>query len=186
MDGTIIEFGKIGTGQSISAKGTNYSVHRLLGKPSEDIKSFYSNGNFISIYLSPCNYHRVHCPATGYVRRVSKIKGNFLPVHSRAVRKNPDRYITNERLCIEFSTNEFQYAIILVGSILVGSIVSNLSDPCAEVEIKRGTEIGHFAFGSSVILLGSSNFWKIDESMECGKEIKMGEALGELSILPHN
>jgi len=181
-DGIVVDLGRISTGNNIPAKGTNYSVKRLLGHKDGEEEKFYEGGNFMSIYLAPSDYHRVHCPISAIVTKITKVTGTFLPVHPRAVKANPDRYITNERLCFEFSICEKRYAVILIGSILVGSVISNISMDDEIKKINSGDEIGRFAFGSSVIIICSPDFWLFDSSIKKGTLIRMGQSLGAIQL----
>ncbi|MCH8258113.1 MAG: phosphatidylserine decarboxylase, partial [Proteobacteria bacterium] len=58
-DGTVSAVGKVERNQIFQAKDLTYSLEKLLA--SENVSSFI-DGSFITIYLAPNNYHRVHFP----------------------------------------------------------------------------------------------------------------------------
>ena len=62
-DGQLVEFGKISRGQMIQAKGLYYPLIELLN--GEGKISAFKNGSFMTVYLAPNNYHRVHMPCQG-------------------------------------------------------------------------------------------------------------------------
>ncbi|HIO96522.1 MAG TPA: phosphatidylserine decarboxylase, partial [Leucothrix sp.] len=64
VDGTISQFGQIVNSSLVQAKGVTYTLDALLGGEKERSK-LYENGQFITIYLSPKDYHRIHMPCSG-------------------------------------------------------------------------------------------------------------------------
>ncbi len=63
-DGVISQLGRIEHDLIFQAKGQQYSINRLLASEHDRIKRFI-NGDFINIYLSPKDYHRLHMPVDG-------------------------------------------------------------------------------------------------------------------------
>jgi phosphatidylserine decarboxylase len=63
-DGAVSQLGPVSGGRIIQAKGRDYSVAEILGCGAEEAARF-EGGSFITIYLSPKDYHRVHMPAAG-------------------------------------------------------------------------------------------------------------------------
>lgn len=66
-DGHISQFGRIEGGRIFQAKGQSFTAAELLG--DADAATPFANGEFITVYLSPRDYHRVHMPWTGTLRR---------------------------------------------------------------------------------------------------------------------
>ncbi len=84
-------------------------------------------------------------------------------------------------------------AMILIGAMLVASIVTVWAGevtPAAKkaiqfydykdknIELKQGSEMGRFQFGSTVILLFPKNILQWEESLHSSGSIKMGQQLG--------
>src|SRR3989304_9574083 len=63
VDGFISEIGKITDEQILQAKGCYYDVARLLG--GENHAKLFYQGRFLTAYLAPKNYHRIHMPIDG-------------------------------------------------------------------------------------------------------------------------
>src|SRR3546814_6385748 len=74
-DGRISQAGRIASGRIVQAKGQWFSAAELLGSDSE--AAAYAEGDFVNIYLSPRDYHRVHMPMTGALRETLHIPGRL-------------------------------------------------------------------------------------------------------------
>ena len=70
-DGKISQFGKLHENFQMQAKGHYFTTDALLGDEN-DAKNF-KNGNFITVYLSPQDYHRVHIPYAGKLLKMTYI-----------------------------------------------------------------------------------------------------------------
>jgi len=84
VDGTISQFGKVIGGNIIQAKGVNYSLGQLLGGNQLRTDKF-TNGQFITIYLSPKDYHRLHMPCDGKLVEQTHIPGRLFSVANHTV-----------------------------------------------------------------------------------------------------
>ena len=51
------------------AKGHDFSLNELLGGDPKWTGAF-ADGNFATIYLSPRDYHRIHMPITGTLKKM--------------------------------------------------------------------------------------------------------------------
>ena len=71
VDGSIVDYGLIDSGQLIQAKKFKYELTDLMGDPLLTEK--LDGGVFITIYLAPTDYHRIHCPLAGKI-----IKSNHM------------------------------------------------------------------------------------------------------------
>ncbi len=78
VDGFIGEYGRINDGRLIQAKGLDYRLADLLLDSKRD--KLYDGGEFITIYLAPQNYHRIHSMVEGEVRGFSYIPGDLWTV----------------------------------------------------------------------------------------------------------
>ncbi|MCF6092781.1 archaetidylserine decarboxylase [Microaerobacter geothermalis] len=196
VDGRVSQYGRIQKGELIQAKGVTYTVTQLLGDPKEAQQ--FEGGSYITIYLSPRDYHRVHYPTDGEVIKAVYIPGKLFPVNQMGVEGYPGLFAKNERLITymnieDLTTGDARLAVIKVGATIVGSVRvhydANLSTNKrgGKVEEKifsppipctRGEEIGYFEFGSTVILLYSKPLEFLPH-IQLGAFIKMGEAIGK-------
>lgn len=189
VDGTVGQATDIKAGRLIQAKGIDYSLNALVGGNNADA-SLFEDGRFACIYLSPANYHRIHMPLDGRLVKTIHIPGRHFPVGRRNVSHMPDLFTKNERLVCIFETEEGPMAVIMVGAAMVGSIGTVWDGTVVRrsgIEVKdysnnpknfcRGTEIGHFKFGSTVITLWPRSIGDLSHEIKPNNPVKMGEPL---------
>lgn len=80
VDGKVAEYGDIKEGTLIQAKGIDYRVEQLIGCTKEEAERF-DGGTFLTIYLSPSDYHRIHMPLSGAVTKATYLPGRLFPVN---------------------------------------------------------------------------------------------------------
>ena len=80
VDGTVSQLGAVTLGRIIQAKGMDYSLRTLLGGDQE-ISAPFKDGSFVTIYLSPRDYHRVHMPYSGRLLKTVFIPGTLYSVN---------------------------------------------------------------------------------------------------------
>ena len=120
VDGTIGQFGTIENGTLIQAKGQNYLLSQLLGDSEKAVQ--YEGGTYLTIYLAPYNYHRIHSMVKGTVERCSYIPGKLWTVSPLGVDHVPSLFAVNERLTSYIQTSGGECAIVKVGAVVVGKI----------------------------------------------------------------
>lgn len=189
VDGTVGQATDIRAGRLIQAKGIDYSLRALVGGDAKDT-ALFDGGRFACIYLSPANYHRIHMPMDGKLVKTIHIPGRHFPVGRRNVSYMPDLFTKNERLVCIFETAKGPMAVIMVGAAMVGSIGTvwdgtvvrrsgiQVKDYSSEnKQFKRGDEIGHFKFGSTVITLWPQSMGDMAPEIKSNQPVKMGEPL---------
>jgi phosphatidylserine decarboxylase len=163
-DGLLVDAGPVQSGRLIVVKGKPYSVPDLVGSSEEG--DTYANGSFAVVYLSPRDYHRVHAPVDGIIRTVRSIPGDLYPVNAIGERHVPRLFARNQRVALFLDTEALgRVAVVLVGALIVGRVsVTVLGEerippgdhPLVPPQpVQRGTEIGKFHLGSTVVLLTS-------------------------------
>ncbi len=192
-DGTLSQAGSIRDGEIFQAKGHGYSLEELLGERSRWWDRF-NGGRFATIYLSPRDYHRVHIPLGGQLKRMVHVPGRLFSVNPITTRIVPRLFSRNERVVCLFETDIGPMAVILVGAIFVASIDTVWAGTVAPayrrahrfdydgspdpVALERGQEMGRFNMGSTVILLFGPDAVDWLESLKPGMPVRMGEPLG--------
>jgi phosphatidylserine decarboxylase len=187
VDGVIAQTGKVQDSQILQAKGRQYSTLELLAdKASEELE----NGSFVTIYLSPKDYHRIHMPCDGVLISMKYIPGNLFSVNQKTVNQVKRIFARNERLICLFDTDFGVMAFVLVGAIFVGSMqtewqgqitptysktVINYDYKGREISLVKGDELGRFNMGSTVIMLLPEDFPEMN--LYAGQQLKMGQAL---------
>jgi len=179
-DGTVAALGNIKDNTLIQSKKHKYTVQKLLAEETDE----FDGGSFITIYLAPHNYHRVHAPRTAELYQTSYIPGELFSVNPNTSKFLPNLLARNERLVCKFGTDKGQMALILVGAMLVAGIkpiwLSTACAPRFEVNtelrrlFKQGDEVGRFQMGSTVILLLSE---PLNFSVKQGDEINVGQTI---------
>jgi len=187
-DGTVSQIGAIEEGEIFQAKGKNFSSSSLLGANDKDSERFL-NGNFITIYLSPKDYHRVHMPIDGELIYTRYIPGKLFSVNLATTQHIDGLFAKNERLVCMFETPVGRCAVILVGAMMVAGIESvwhghyqpnvlatNQFDS-QNIKLKKGEEMGRFKFGSTVIVMFEPNKTKWAEKYKSGSTTRLGELM---------
>jgi phosphatidylserine decarboxylase len=195
VDGVITQMGRIEEGTLIQAKGIHYQLEELLAGGRH--VSTYTGGQFMTIYLSPRDYHRIHSPIDGEVTSLTYVPGKLYPVNTSGVRLFPRLFTQNERVISYIKSNANQVAVVKVGATNVGSIKVTFDQTIStnrqnsrlteekeyhgSVVIKKGEELGRFEFGSTVILLLESNNmveWLGD--LTIGTPLQMGQPIAKV------
>ena len=196
VDGRLAEFGVIESGRLIQAKGLAYEVADLLDDPGGGDR--FEGGVFITIYLSPKDYHRIHAPCAGSVVRARHVPGRLFPVNRPAVALVPNLFVRNERVVCHLEGACGQAAVVAVGALNVGRIsccfdppwngtgggVTNRSGKAAETRVyappvpcARGDEIMAFHLGSTVVMLFEAGHVSLLSDLESGRFVRLGEVL---------
>jgi phosphatidylserine decarboxylase len=193
-DGLLSEHGIADEGRCIQAKGICYTLFGLL--LDEEAARRYLGGTFVTLYLAPHNYHRVHAPISGAVTGYRHIPGARYPVNTLSVRTVPGLFTRNERLVTHMQTPLGAVALIMVAATGVGHITvsyePNLATPAGGPDrgavtydaphrptLRKGDEFGVFHLGSTVILLFEPGRVTID--LPSGSPVQLGQVLGHPS-----
>lgn len=194
-DGAISQLGDIEELSILQAKGRHYSVQSLLAcNPGEAQK--FVNGSFATIYLSPRDYHRVHMPIAGSLRKTTYVPGKLFSVNQKTAESVADLFARNERLVCYFDTAVGPMALVLVGAMIVagietvwsGAVAPNVSKTIVNeegfdsIDLKVGEEMGRFKLGSTAILLFQENAADLLPQFTAGSAIKMGEPIASQKL----
>ncbi|WJY19381.1 archaetidylserine decarboxylase [Alteriqipengyuania flavescens] len=190
-DGAISQLGRITDGRIVQAKRRDYTAQALLGGDAE-LASRFAQGDFATIYLSPRDYHRVHMPVDGTLRRTIYVPGDLFSVNTATADRLDQLFARNERLVCIFDTPLGTVASVMVGAMIVASIETvwgGLVEPHGKRVVSRdytgidaptlkaGDEMGRFLLGSTVILLFEEGRVRFEDRFEAGTPTRMGEAL---------
>jgi len=191
-DGRISQLGDIEADQLLQAKGRHYAVQTLLGDDTEATAAF-TGGQFITVYLSPRDYHRVHMPLDGTLTAMHYVPGQLFSVNDATARHVPNLFARNERVVCLFDTAQGPMAMVLVGAMIVAGIETvwrgevcpatrqafsiNYRSKPWRLQLKRGEEMGRFKLGSTVIVLFGAEAQKLAESLQAGDKVVMGQSL---------
>jgi phosphatidylserine decarboxylase len=190
-DSRVDEFGDINEDSILQAKGVDYSLRKLI--PSREAEKFV-NGKFITLYLSPGDYHRIHSPLSGEITGFFNIPGKLYPVQEFMVNGLKGLFSINERLITYIKTEKGTVAVCKIGATNVGKIslsynhsVTNkffrrkneyIYAPDKRPQINKGDEIGTFNLGSTVIILFEKGVLEKFSDLKKGQKVKVGEKIG--------
>lgn len=191
VDGKLDAFGTIRDGTLVQAKGRSYTLSALL--TDEASARRFEGGSYLTLYLSPRDYHRVHAPAAVGVRSALHVPGALWPVNQSAVREVDGLFAKNERLVLDLECAALgDLAYVMVGATNVGhmrvyfddEVVTNVPGPTIGRKtyapprpLGRGAELGVFEMGSTVILAMTERV-KLEPSLSSGMSIRVGQRLG--------
>lgn len=190
VDAQFLVGGAVGEGTLVQAKGKTFSLDALLAE--EGAARTFGAGGYLTMYLSPRHYHRIHSPVDGVITGYVHIPGALFPVNAAAVHHVDELFSRNERLITWVQSERFgRVAVIKVGATNVGHIRVAYDPEVATntgqkeivrrvyerpIPIARGDEVGVFEMGSTVIVVTERGLAL--EHLEYQQELLMGQRLG--------
>jgi phosphatidylserine decarboxylase len=197
VDGAISQFGNIEVDQIFQAKGHAYSTTALVGG-DVNLAQHFENGHFACLYLSPKDYHRIHMPCDGELKRMIYVPGALFSVNPTTAQGVPGLFARNERVVCEFDSEDHgKFVMVLVGATIVGSMatvwhdaVNGIINPPRtskirewtylnqNIKLKQGEEMGRFLLGSTVVMLFEKEAMQFNADWQPARSIRLGEVMG--------
>ncbi len=200
VDGAISQFGPVRGDQVFQAKGHAYSTAALVGGDAA-LAAPYADGWFATLYLSPRDYHRIHMPCAGTLRRTIHVPGELFSVNPTTARGVSGLFARNERVVCQFDDDQGRpFVLVLVGATIVGSMATVwqgvISPPRpgvvrtwrheeAPVHLEKGAEMGRFLLGSTVVMLFTAETMRelrTNPAWAPGGALRMGEAMARRAV----
>ena len=180
--------GWIRHGLLLQAKGRVYTLRSLLAAKDDCEAGVFAGGRYVTYYLSPKDYHRVHMPLSGTLESVKWIPGRLFSVSPVVLDHIDSVFAKNERVVCLFQTEYGKMAVIFVGAMIVGSIalawqgvvrpgdcsVTDWDYRDKQLYFPKGSEIGHFQLGSTVIVLTEKDA-VTQGYLTCEDAVKVGQ-----------
>ncbi len=191
-DGKISQSGAIVDARIFQAKGQSYTTTELLGG-DETAATPYRSGRFVTVYLSPRDYHRVHMPLKGTLKETVHVPGRIFSVAPFAVEAIPRLFARNERLVCHFDGEHGPFVVVMVGAILVSSVatvwdglvippyassIRHKSFEGQNITLERFAEMARFNMGSTVIVLLPESTTILD-ALEPQQVVRVGQRIGQ-------
>ena len=182
-DGKLLAFESVADVHNFFVKGRKFTLKEFLN--SNELAEKYQNASLLILRLAPNDYHRYHFPYDGTPTTSTKIKGDYLSVSPYALAGNFTKvFCENKReYCILKTEEKGDILLAPVGATMVGSIFESFTP---NEPLKKGDEMGYFAFGgSTIVMLVDKDKITIDKDiLENTKNkietfVKMGEKIGE-------
>jgi phosphatidylserine decarboxylase len=195
VDAAISQFGPIEHDQIFQAKGHSYSTRALVGG-DQALAHQFDHGHFATLYLAPKDYHRIHMPCEGRLRRMIYVPGDLFSVNPLTARHVPSLFARNERVVCVFDTPYGPFVNVLVGATIVGSIATvwhGVVNPPRtrhirewryddeNVVLAKGAEMGRFLLGSTVVMLFPKNVVAFHADWEPTRPVRLGEAMATVA-----
>lgn len=196
VDGTVSQAGEIRQGRIFQAKGHDFSLTELVGGDPK-VASLFADGSFATIYLSPRDYHRIHMPITGTLKKMIHVPGRLFSVSPATTQNIPRLFSRNERIVNLFDTEVGPVALIMVGAIFVSSMDTVWAGTVtpksrratsweygrkstAAIKLQLGQEMGRFNMGSTVILLFGKDTVELATELQPDAKLQMGQQIGSV------
>lgn len=189
VDGTVLKYGSLEEGKLLQSKGRESSLKELLG--STKYYERFLGGSFITLYLSPQDYHRIHTPVGGNIVSYFYQPGKLFPVNQIAVNTINRLFSRNERLITFMENNHGLTAVIKVGATSVGKIRVTYDHALktngwwrntrefqyeTPISMDKGAELGRFEMGSTVMLLFEKDMAELLE-VEEKQKVRVGQPI---------
>lgn len=192
-DGVVSAAGHITADSIFQAKGKSFSLTALLGG-SSDVAQPFQEGSFVTVYLSPRDYHRVHMPCAGTLKKMIYVPGKLFSVNQTTAENIDNLFARNERVVCLYDTDAGPMALVLVGAMIVAGIetvwagqVAPASHGLSEtdygqqyppLQFGKAEEMGRFKLGSTAIVLFGPGAVSWVADLESDRPVSMGEAIG--------
>jgi len=191
VDGAVSACGPIQKDQIYQAKGHHYTTTALVGGDAALARQF-EGGHFATIYLSPKDYHRIHMPCDGRLRRMIHVPGDLFSVNPATARGVPGLFARNERVVCVFDTAQGPMVLTLVGATIVGSMATvwhGVVNPPRlgkvrewryddqNITLRQGDEMGRFLLGSTVVLLWPQQRLEFNPEWGESSPVRLGEPM---------
>lgn len=183
VDGLLVEFGYFSENKEIEVKSLSYLLNEFI--PDSSLNKYFRDGLYLILYLSPKDYHRIHCPLDCTLSGYFRVSGDLKTVNPSQGAKLPKILATNERV-ISILEDQIgkKVALVKVGATNVGSITFSLSHDSvyptnytnSGQSIKKGQEVAKFNLGSTVVLCFEKNSFS-SINLKVGQHYKMGQEL---------
>ncbi len=180
-DGKLLAFKKASDANSFYIKGKEFTLRKFL--KDDGTANKYRDSSMVILRLAPNDYHRYHFPYDGIPSRSEHIDGAYYSVSPISVSEMfTEVFCENKReICRLKTLEKGEMLLIPVGATMVGSIHSTYKP---DEPVKKGNEMGYFAFGgSTIVLLFDPDSFKLDKDLlentknQIETAVKMGEKI---------
>jgi len=180
VEGHVLECGSLQKKGGVTIKGKKFD----LALPNCLVP--IQEGSFVTIYLSPSDYHRFHAPFDMEITKIGYFPGILKSVNEKNVANDENLYCNNEHITLSGKSEFGHFYYVIIGAIAVGRIILSITenlfkdnvrqDVDVNIKVKKGAEVGYFELGSTVILaLDTPLFAQIDR--QPNSRVLLGEEL---------
>merc|ERR1740129_847671 len=181
-------------------KGATYSMPAFLGQEPTATVGGDSKICYVTLYLAPGDYHRIHSPCNVDINMGRHFCGELLPVFDGFLKRVNDVFSVNERVVLTGKWRFGEFHLAAVGAYNVGNIfldfdpklktnrLRDITVHCGgdlswkkypqPIHLDAGGALGGFRLGSTVVLVFEaprSFEWKVASR----EAVRVGQPLGE-------
>lgn len=181
VDGTVQSLCRIERGSVLQAKGRAYTVDEMLGIPGAAAR--LEGGFSWTIYLSPRDYHRIHCPDDLRLLAATWMGGDRFSVAPKVLARR-DVLAVNERCVLTLANERATLYLVLVGALNVGRMrvvgvePSHAGALASPRSFARGEELARFEMGSTIVLFSPPDTLACAPELREGQPVRMGRPIG--------
>ncbi len=164
--------------QDFEVKGDAYNIAALLG--SVELAKKFTGGAAVVCLLYPRDYHRFHAPVTGTIAAKRSLDDKHYYYGFRGLVQYFSEY--HRTYYLINTRNSGQVGFVAIGMSDINSV--NMPLPVdLDNEIKKGDEIGYFAYGGSgIVMLFEPGVLKTSPpAADVGRFVPMGTRIGTLN-----
>lgn len=181
VESKVQSWGSVRDGMLLQAKNSHYPLEVLLGGDG----GVFLGGHYVTLYLAPTDYHRVHMPVNGTLKQHYFFPGAVFPVKPAFLKQHPRVFCENQRMVTVWDTAGGQVAVVMVAAALVsgiemawapGVLNADIPTPDQDFAAEQGDELGRFHFGSTVIIIVESH-WQWCQQLQSDQPMQLGDAL---------
>lgn len=182
-DAKLIAFESIDEVNTFFVKGQKFTLGSFLR--DEELAHKYKHSSMFIFRLAPNDYHRYHFPFEGFASQSTHLAGSYFSVSPYAIENIFSTiFYENKKSLLTLSTEDKgDILLIPVGATMVGSIFETYTP---NTLVKKGEEMGYFAFGgSTIVMLIDKDKVVIDQDIlnntrkKIETAVKMGEHIGD-------
>lgn len=146
-EGLLCEYGKVSETDLVNVKGHKRHLRTIFGEGGDYIPHDYY---FSNIFLHNNNYHRIHSPIEGQIKRIEHIPGDLVILRPWIYRNDPSLpALRNERINVDIQAEDGKnWFLSIVGGPAVGTIVMAQGLQLGSA-VSIGQEIATFLLGST-------------------------------------
>jgi len=180
VDGRVQRICTLRDGMILQAKGFEYPCRELLAGVGEGVN--LEGGVAMTLYLSPSDYHRIHTPAAGTISEARWVRGHMHSVAPSVLTRKMVLPI-NERCVLRLDTERGPLLMVLVAALNVARLILNdvptdwSGAVTSAVSLERGSELGRFELGSTVIVIAPPKTLNPDPSLTPDAVVRVGRRI---------
>lgn len=177
VEGTLTAIGQLKDGTLLQVKGLTYRLDDLV------LDEGFASGSYMIIYLALGDYHHVHMPLDGVIKKAVQIKGAYYSTNLKALGRRKDVYAKNERLILKGESRYRQFYLVMVGATCVGKIEPNLKlkEMQEPVTFRKGDRLGSFHMGSTVVLVFEDDD-ALQLNRQYGERLLLGQRISKSRV----